>query len=95
MNATMVHSLDTYEDWTAAAETEVHRRLDLGLTVTADDIHATVDDSALTPEQKSAWPGALFRRLAKAGVIEKAAYGNSGIRSRRGGARYEWKAASR
>ncbi|MGQ7788158.1 hypothetical protein [Nesterenkonia sp. K-15-9-6] len=95
MSTTMVHSLDNLEDWTAAAETEVYRRLELGLTVTADDIHEAVDDSALTPAQKSAWPGSLFKRLAKAGVIEKASYGASGIRSRRGGARYEWKAKGR
>lgn len=95
MSVPMAISLDTYEDWSSAAETAVYQLLDEGRTVSADDIHAMVDDSALTPAQRSAWPGALFRRLAKAGVITKANYGNSCIRSRRSGARFEWKAVGR
>lgn len=95
MNSTMVHSLDTYEDWSDAAETAVHQLAAEGAKFSADDVHRMVDDSALTPAQKSAWPGAVFKNLAKAGVIEKADYGNSRIKSRQGGGRYEWRGVRR
>lgn len=95
MSTPMALSLDTYADWRDAAETAVHQLIDADSVFSADDLHRMVDDSALTSAQKSSWPGALFKDLARRGVIEKVAYGASSTRSRRGGARFSWQGVRR
>ena len=72
--------------WRAEALTYIEARVRAGHTVTADDLRRDLPE----PPHPNA-VGQVFRTLAGRQVIEKAAFGASTCRSRRGGPRYAWR----
>ena len=98
MSAPMAITLDEKADWMASAREAVEQLADdsrtYGSTFTADDLYRLISRPE-TEAQRRYWPGAVFRSAEATGLIVKAGYSNSTSRSRRGGARYEWKAGPR
>ena len=72
--------------WRAEALDYIEARVRAGHQVTADDLRRDLPE----PPHPNA-VGQVFRTLADRQVIEKAAFGASTCRSRRGGPRYEWR----
>lgn len=98
MSTPMAIALNEKADWMDAAREAVEQlandSLACGTTFTADDLYRIIDRPE-TEAQRRYWPGSVFRSAEASGLIVKAGYSNSRSRSRRGGARYEWKAAKR
>lgn len=72
--------------WRAEALDYIEARVRAGHQVTADDLRRDLPE----PPHPNA-VGQVFRTLADRQVIEKAAFGASTCRSRRGGPRYAWR----
>lgn len=98
MSTPMAISLNEKADWMVSARDAVEQLADdsrtYGSTFTADDLYMLISRPE-TEAQRRYWPGSVFRSAEAAGLIVKAGYSNSRSRSRRGGARYEWKASPR
>lgn len=74
------------QTWIAQARSYVETRARAGYTVTADDIRRDLPEA---PHPNTI--GGVFKALAARQVIEKAAFGASTCRTRKGGPRYAWR----
>lgn len=74
------------QTWRAEALAYVESRVRAGLTVTADDVRRDLPEA---PHPNTI--GGVFKALAARQVIEKAAFGASTCRTRKGGPRYAWR----
>lgn len=104
MSTPMAISIDVKADWEAAADQCIgillERSEESDVNFSADDLHGLIEQlhpgtlEQLTSGQRSAWPGAYFKQLARDGAIVKAGWSASSTKSRRHGSRHEWKAAA-